>query len=245
MFGQVVLHWTATGDDGNVGQAAGYDIRYRAASLGPIDSEQDWETATQVFGEPAPCPSGYADSMLVVGLLNGASYYFCMKACDEAYNYSDLSNSPLITVVDSCFYLATDTDGCGTIELDPPYGCYDEGDTVVITAQPCPYWEFTGWSGDMIGDGNPAVIVIYSDLEITANFWTDFVPGDANGDGVVNSSDVTYLVRYLRDSGPPPAPLLAGDANGDCQVLSSDVMYLVSYMRGTGDAPVRGDCIGL
>ena len=68
------------------------------------------------------------------------------------------------------------------------------------------------------------------------------IPGDANGDGRVLGSDVTYLVGYFRGVNPPPNPYLAGDANGDCLVLGSDVTYLVNYFRGTGPAPVRGDC---
>ena len=37
--------------------------------------------------------------------------------------------------------------------------------------------------------------------------------GDANGDGVINISDVMYMVNYLYRSGPYPASFEAGDAN--------------------------------
>ncbi|MCP4583404.1 MAG: hypothetical protein GY839_17485 [candidate division Zixibacteria bacterium] len=73
----------------------------------------------------------------------------------------------------------------------------------------------------------------------------DFLPGDANGDGLVIGSDVTYLVAYFRGANPPPDPFLAGDANGDCAVIGSDVTYLVNYFRGEGQPPVRGDCFAL
>jgi hypothetical protein len=69
-----------------------------------------------------------------------------------------------------------------------------------------------------------------------------FLPGDANGDGRVIGSDVTYLVQYFAGNNPPPDPLYAGDANGDCQVIGSDVTYLVNYFRGDGPAPVDGSC---
>jgi len=71
---------------------------------------------------------------------------------------------------------------------------------------------------------------------------TSFLPGDANGDGNVLGSDVTYLVRYFKGLGPAPNPLLAGDTNGDCNVLGSDVTYLVRYFKGLGSAPQRGNC---
>jgi len=69
-----------------------------------------------------------------------------------------------------------------------------------------------------------------------------FIPGDANGDGEVLSSDVTYLIGFFRGLNPAPVPWLAGDCNGDCLVIGSDVTYLVRYFSGTGNPPVRGDC---
>jgi len=70
----------------------------------------------------------------------------------------------------------------------------------------------------------------------------EFIAGDANGDGQVIGSDVTYLVNYFRDINPVPDPYLAGDANGDCLVTGPDVTYLVNYFRGLGDPPFQGDC---
>lgn len=69
-----------------------------------------------------------------------------------------------------------------------------------------------------------------------------YLPGDANRDGSVRGSDVTYLVGYFKGTNPPPNPILAGDANGDCLVMAGDVTYLVRYFKGLGSAPVRGSC---
>jgi subtilisin family serine protease len=68
-----------------------------------------------------------------------------------------------------------------------------------------------------------------------------FVPGDANGSGVVNGIDVVYLVSYLKGGPPPPDPILRADANGSCTVNGIDVVYLVSYLKG-GPAPYAGNC---
>jgi len=70
----------------------------------------------------------------------------------------------------------------------------------------------------------------------------EFMPGDANGDGQIYGSDVTYLVNFFRGINAPPVPLLAGDANGDCVVTGPDVTYLVNFFRGVGDPPLQGDC---
>jgi hypothetical protein len=95
--GQVLLHWTAPGDDANIGRAAGYDLRYVPSSAGPIDTEAKWNQAVQVQGEPVPSQAGQRDSMVVARLAPCMSYYFCIKTVDDANNWSLRSNSPLLS----------------------------------------------------------------------------------------------------------------------------------------------------
>ena len=75
----------------------------------------------------------------------------------------------------------------------------------------------------------------------------DFIPGDANSDGNVIGSDVTFLVSYFRGVGGAPGDSCwiesenrwlysAADVNGDCHVIGSDITYLVNYFRGTQPA---------
>jgi subtilisin family serine protease len=64
-----------------------------------------------------------------------------------------------------------------------------------------------------------------------------FVPGDANGDGVINPADLSYLANYLFFGGPEPVPLLAGDTNGDCVVNPADLSYLANYLFFAGPDP--------
>ena len=84
----ITLTWTAPGDDGDVGVASQYDIRY---STSPID-EGNWDTAMQVIGEPPPKLAGSEESFVVTGLSPGTRYYFAIKTTDEVPNWSDLSN---------------------------------------------------------------------------------------------------------------------------------------------------------
>jgi hypothetical protein len=63
------------------------------------------------------------------------------------------------------------------------------------------------------------------------------VPGDVNGDGLVNPTDLVFLAYYLFAGGPPPEPLLRGDVNGDCQINSMDLAYLANYLFGGGPPP--------
>jgi len=88
--GQVVLSWTAPGDDAASGTATSYDIRYSTAAI----NDSNWASATQVSGEPAPLVAGTSQTMTVSGLTAGQTYYFAMKTSDEANNVSALSNVP-------------------------------------------------------------------------------------------------------------------------------------------------------
>lgn len=82
------LTWTAPGDDGNVGTATGYEMRRSLSAI----SESNWASATLVSGAPNPRPAGTTQSMVVRGLTNGVTYYFAIKAVDEAGNTAPLSN---------------------------------------------------------------------------------------------------------------------------------------------------------
>ena len=84
----ITLTWTSTGDDGAVGQAASYDIRYSTSTL----NESSWALATTVTGEPTPKVAGQAESMFITGLQPNTTYNFGLKVTDDAGNISALSN---------------------------------------------------------------------------------------------------------------------------------------------------------
>ncbi len=86
----VTLLWTAPGDDGDVGKASAYDIRY---SISPITTEKKWLNSNRVLtGIPAPKPAGSNQTCTVSGLLPNTTYYFALKAVDDYSNWSSLSN---------------------------------------------------------------------------------------------------------------------------------------------------------
>lgn len=62
--------------------------------------------------------------------------------------------------------------------------------------------------------------------------------GDCNGDGVINSSDIVFLINYLfvPDS-PAPDPLEAGDANCDGKIDNADVVHLINHLFAEGPPP--------
>lgn len=66
-----------------------------------------------------------------------------------------------------------------------------------------------------------------------------FIRGDVNADGIINSSDVVYLINYLFIGGPEPIPFESGDANSDGIINSADVVYLINYLFENGPPPSR------
>ncbi|MBN1161153.1 MAG: hypothetical protein JXA17_04320 [Dehalococcoidales bacterium] len=85
----ISLYWTAPGDDGIVGTATAYDIRY---SVSPITSENRWNAANSVFGAPVPLSAGSRQYITVGGLLPSTTYYFALKSVDDESNWSLMSN---------------------------------------------------------------------------------------------------------------------------------------------------------
>ena len=67
-------------------------------------------------------------------------------------------------------------------------------------------------------------------------FALPFAKGDANGDGVIDVSDVFYLINYLFAGGS--APVGSGNVNGDTTTDVNDVFYLINYLFAGGSPPV-------
>ncbi|NOT35376.1 MAG: hypothetical protein HOP12_14625 [Candidatus Eisenbacteria bacterium] len=86
--GSVQLQWTAPGDDGMVGVATSYDVRYH---LLPI-TDQNFILATSAPSPPAPGVAGTTQTLTISNLTIGNRYYFAIKSRDDQGNQSPLSN---------------------------------------------------------------------------------------------------------------------------------------------------------
>jgi chitodextrinase len=84
----ITLRWTAPGDDGVIGTAAAYDLRY---AISPIDSGS-WDDAAVVGALPDPNPAMATEMFEVTGLASGMTYFFALKTHDDQDNWSELSN---------------------------------------------------------------------------------------------------------------------------------------------------------
>jgi hypothetical protein len=90
----VTLEWTAPGDDGMQGRAAGYELGFSEDSLAVASWSEIEVVGGLVAGEP-----GGRDWYEVRDLLPGRRYFFALRARDEAENWSDVSNVVVATTL--------------------------------------------------------------------------------------------------------------------------------------------------
>ncbi|MHB8482142.1 MAG: fibronectin type III domain-containing protein [Nitrospiria bacterium] len=90
----VILSWTATGDDGAIGTAMQYDIRYSEFPIVDDTAFYNPVQTIQVPNPPFPGPSGRLEFFPVTGLNSNTLYYFAVKAIDKADNPSPVSTCP-------------------------------------------------------------------------------------------------------------------------------------------------------
>ncbi len=91
----VTLIWTAPGDDGHLGRASQYALRYATDPVGS-DTTAWWNAATPVPNVGPPSPAGVQDACDVGGLATGNTYYFLLISADEVPNWSGYSNLAVV-----------------------------------------------------------------------------------------------------------------------------------------------------
>jgi len=74
-------------------------------------------------------------------------------------------------------------------------------------------------------------------IPVKMSVAASYLCGDANGNGIRNALDVTYLINFLYKSGPAPNPMEAGDANGNGAINALDVTYLINFLYKGGPLP--------
>ena len=85
---QILLEWTAPGDDENQGTAAYYEIRVSEAQI----DATNWDNADLLPNLPTPQSAGTNEQYLAENLMQDIVYYFGIKTFDDNNNASELSN---------------------------------------------------------------------------------------------------------------------------------------------------------
>ncbi len=117
----------------------------------------------------------------------------------------------------------------------------DSGAFGVVTFQDST--AFIGTFGDRIFQVNASGATINTfdlgDGPIDLDF--NYIPGDANGDFVVNIGDAVLLVNYIFKGGDSPRwPSWRANANGDGNLNIGDAVYLVNFVFSGGPRPLLG-----
>jgi hypothetical protein len=89
----VSLSWTATGDDGNVGRASVYELRWSTTPPTGPDTTAWWNNATSAGVIPPPQTAGSHETYTMNGLASGQTFYFVLRVGDEVPNWSGFSNA--------------------------------------------------------------------------------------------------------------------------------------------------------
>jgi len=209
------LVWTATGDDGFSGAAALYDARVSRSPL----SEDAWDSAESLDGEPEPSVSGRTDTLDVAGLQPGTTYYFALRAIDEEGNASAWSNVLGLATLE---------------ETGPP----DPPPPDVDSLPPAPVLDLTllevhpgtltlAWTapGDDGDEGRAASYdVRFASTEEEIRRWED-----ANEAGGEPSPAMAGSAETMRIAGLPPATtIFLGLRTTDDAGLVSDLSNLVT-----------------
>jgi chitodextrinase len=89
----IALTWTAVGDDGSLGAAARYELRYATT---PITQPAEFAAAT-LAAEGTPGAPGSTASFTVTGLNAATEYHFAVRMWDSADNASALQDLQVFT----------------------------------------------------------------------------------------------------------------------------------------------------
>ena len=93
---EVTFEWTAVGDDSTFGTASGYDMRRAVSPQLLID---DWDSQDVIVGLPIPLIAGTVQSV-TVEQPNGTTFYYSIRAVDEALNWAEIGNIAERTTLD-------------------------------------------------------------------------------------------------------------------------------------------------
>ncbi|HUU01971.1 MAG TPA: fibronectin type III domain-containing protein [Myxococcota bacterium] len=259
----VQLTWDSPGDDGNLGTAAAYDVRYSTTIIdaGSFDAAAQWMTNV-----PDPAVAGTAQSVTIDGLTEGTQYWFAVKTADEVPNWSAISNVLQVAPDGSApssitLSLGTVTgSSVGLVWISPG----DDGVTGTATSYDVRYstnlidagnfGAATQWTTNVPSPavaGTPQSVVVDALIEGT-QYWFAIKAADEVG----NTSPISNVLQVTPDGTAPAAIVLSagalgatsvqldwnapGDDDGTGTATSYDVRYSTSAIdAGNFDAATQ------
>ncbi len=108
-------------------------------------------------------------------------------------------------------------------------GTYNYGATAVLTATANEGYSFINWTKyDTVVTTNPTYsFIVTEDVDLVANFK---LPGDANGDGIVDALDIVIIVNHIFGETHEEFVYDNADVNGDGIVDALDIVIIVNII---------------
>lgn len=104
----LTVTWSRCGNDGSIGQATGYEVRYATTAF----DESGWDQATPATGQIVPNANPDRLQTTITGLQEGQSYHIGARARDEAGNVSTLAGTLVLATGQARTWYVT-VDGMG------------------------------------------------------------------------------------------------------------------------------------
>jgi len=197
----VQLTWTAPGDDGSVGTASVYDLRFSTSAI----TASNFATATRFTGTPTPAVAGTSQSVTVTGLQPATTYYFAIKAQDNAGNWSNISN-----IISKATLAAPDLKAPAAAALNV---------TVVTDTTATLSWSAVG--DDSLTGTATSYDIRYSTSPITTTNWTSANQVTGEPTPASPGTTQTYVVRSLVREGTYYFAMKVSDDAGNVSPLSN------------------------
>ncbi len=245
---EIVLSWTATGDDGNTGTASEYEMRYAQAEITSVN----WSDADQITGLPFPAEAGNIEDFSINYLSPGITWYFALIARDEAENSSELSNNAMAIIPLDEIPPAVITDLTATVQEEMILLNWtapgDNGSQGIASSYDLRYstelindnnWD----SADVIPSPSPSNAgevesVELSDLEFNTTFYFAVKAEDDAGN-ISALSNVCDAIIEVEIDETPPAAITNLDVNDGQSVYNNRITI---NWTAPGDDGNTGTC---
>ncbi|MCC7431762.1 SBBP repeat-containing protein [bacterium] len=259
------LKWEAGGDEGNIGTASFYEIRY---SQNLIDAS-NFSGATLLSSIPTPSASGLTDSLSVSGLTSGILYYFGIRSYDNGMNSSplvvtsNLGKPQIISISDvgndngnqvriyftglyNDFMLGT---GMGLSyhifrKVNPVFSPSGKNENQVFEALPSGLWDFVGTLPVLGLTVYTIVVPTLADSNSTGTHDFEFLVWAVSGvSPAINSVSNVVAAHSVDNLAPPPpvSPSFTNNGNGTLTaswnaVYAPDLAFYTIYAKFQNDS---------
>jgi predicted glutamine amidotransferase len=204
---------------------------------------KQWYTIKVVINMPAKTYDVYVDGVFKATVSANAAITTITHISFAQWNdgagafYVDNVFAPAL----DRYKLTVNKEGDGSVEIDPGESTYAKGAIVTLTAVPADGWNFSGWSGDLTGTGNPVNITMDGNKVVKATFTYINTPPEASNLSIspehpTTTDDLVANYTYYDAEGDPEdGTEIRWYKNGALQVDLNGTLTVPSYLTQKGD----------